>query len=287
MKPRISRRMILKVLGAAALPAPLPLAGCSTSSSADTGGGGFLSDDERRGLNAFANYVIPPEGATPGGGDLGAATYVERLCTAFEVDPPAIFCDGPYSGRKPLPDGHGGETGPLPPGDFARFLPLDRVNEKAWRIRVYGSKNVDGGDLNDPIAPPVIGFRDLVKKALADARAFAKAPLETLPPDQLRDAFISLDTDVQSALVDLVTQAAFAAPEYGGNPNLAGWKLVSFEGDTMPLGFSPFDDSAGQYRELPASPVSSPGGADPAPLDDATRDILHQVVAFTGGKEFS
>ncbi len=284
MKAGVSRRTILKVLGAAALPLPLPA--CLESGSSGSGSGPFLSDDERRGLNALANYVIPPEGGTPGGGDLGAAAYVERLCTAFEVDPPAIFCDGPYSGRKPLPDGHGGETGAKPPSDFARFLPLDRATEKAWRIRVYGSKNVEGGDLNEGIVAPTTGYRDLLKKALADARAFAKAPLETLPPDQLRDAFTSLDADVQSALVDLVTQAAFAAPEYGGNPDLAGWTLCNFEGDTMPLGFSPFDESAMQYRELPESPVAGPGGPDPAPLDDQTKSILEQVVAFTGGRKF-
>jgi hypothetical protein len=259
MHHRLSRRALLKVLGAAAA---FPLPACGSSNGSTDAPGALFTADERRDLGALANYVIPPEGTSPGGADLGAVPYIERLLTAFDVDPPAIFADGPFSGRKPLPNGFGASN------DFARFIPLDRVTEKAWRIRI------EGGGINDPIVPKLVGLRDQVKKAIADARAYGKAPLETLPADQLRDAFISIDTDLQATLIDLVTQAAFAAPEYGGNPNGAGWKLAYFEGDTMPTG-------------LTKEEVELPGGPDPMPLDAGTHDILDQVVKFLGGKVFS
>src|SRR3954469_22269706 len=125
---RLSRRRFLEVVGVAAA---LPLPACS-SSDADDAPATFFTSEERRDLGALANYVIPPEGSSPGGADLGAVPYIERLLTAFDVDPPAIFADGPFSGRKPTPDGYGAAN------DFARFTTLDRVQEKAWRIRLYG-----------------------------------------------------------------------------------------------------------------------------------------------------
>lgn len=82
---------------------------------------------------------------------------------------------------------------------------------------------------------------------------------------ELDDAFLDL-------LVQLTSEGAFAAPEYGGNVNGAGWRLCSYEGDAQPFGFSSFDEVAGVYRERVASPVSIANpGADPDPLDDAVR----------------
>jgi len=103
----LSRRSLLKVLGAAPFaPMSLGLVACGTSSDAHGGASvGFLTDEDKRGLNALANVVIPPEAGSPGGSDMLPANYVERLLTAFDVDPPALFCDGPFSGRAPLPDG--------------------------------------------------------------------------------------------------------------------------------------------------------------------------------------
>jgi hypothetical protein len=283
MSGKVTRRAVLKVLGASSV---VSLPGCGDGHvPTPPQAHGFFSDEERRALGALANVVIPSEPGAPGGGELGAAAYIERLLTAFDVDPPAIFADGPYSGRQPLPDGKGG-AGASPPNDFVRFRPLDRVTEKAWRIKLYGSKGVDGGALNEGVVPLVIGLRDLVKEGLAVAMSGA-TPLESLPFDQVKDIFAGLDADLQTALVDLVVQAAFGAPEYGGNPGLAGWKLVHFEGDVQPLGYSLFDEAAGVYRERPEAPVSTKNpGPDPAPLDDDTRGVMAQVVAFTDGKVF-
>src|SRR4051794_34890529 len=122
MRTPLSRRAMLKVFAVAAA---LPLPGCSSSSEGEQVAAGFFSESERRALGAIANVVIPPEQGSPGGEALGAVSYIERLCTAFDVSPPAIFADGPYSGRAPFADGS------FPPNDFARFALLDRVQMKA------------------------------------------------------------------------------------------------------------------------------------------------------------
>lgn len=291
-RSKVSRRALLKVFAAAPITPSAALAG--TLSIAACGGydgptpqrGKLFTEPERRALGALANVIVPPEPGAPGAADLGAVAYIERLLTAFDVDPPALFADGPFSGRQPLPDGTGG-AGAAPPNDFVRFRPLDRVTEKAWRIRLYGSRAVEGGALNEGIVPLVVGLRDVFKDGLAKAIADAPAPIETLSPAQLRDAFGGLDADLQKALVDLVPQAAFGAPEYGGNTNGEGWKLVHFQGDSQPLGYSLFDESAGVYRERPEFPMSTKEpGPDPAPLDEGSRAVMAQVVAFTNGKVF-
>ena len=73
----------------------------------------------------------------------------------------------------------------------------------------------------------------------------------------------------------------------GGNPGGAGWRIVHFEGDQMPLGYSLYDVTAGQYRERSDAPVTTadPGG-DPEPMDDTTRAFLRQLIQALGGQEF-
>ena len=280
--------MVLKVLGAGSV-ATLSVPACGGDDHVDAKGGGFFTEPERRALNALANHVIPSEPGAPGGGDLGAAAYVERLLTAFDVDPPALFADGPFSGRAPFSDGKGGAgaRGVFPPNDFLRFQAIDRVTEKAWRIRLYGSKATPGGTLNEGLVPLVIGLRDLFKDGLRKVVAEAKAPTETLNAAQLRDVFLGLDTELQKALVDLVSQGAWGAPEYGGNPDLAGWKMVRYEGDVQPFGYSILDEATGIYHERIDQPLSTADpGPDPAPMDAETHKLLEKVVAFTDGKVF-
>jgi hypothetical protein len=293
-RSKVSRRALLKVFVAVAETATAASSSLGALASAGCGGydgptpqrGQLFSDQERRALGALANIVVPSEPGAPGAAELGAVAYVERLLTAFDVDPPALFADGPFSGRQPLPDGKGG-AGAAPPNDFVRFRPIDRVTERAWRVRLYGSVAVPGGSLNEGIVPAVVGLRDLFKEGLAKAIAESPEPIETLSPEQLRDVFGGLDSDLQKALIDLVPQAVFGAPEYGGNPNGAGWKLVHFEGDSQPLGYSLFDEAAGVYRERPEFPMSTKEpAADPAPLDEGSRAVMAQVVAFTNGKVF-
>ncbi|HXU68665.1 MAG TPA: hypothetical protein VN947_05020 [Polyangia bacterium] len=273
-----TRREFFQLLGAGGALLLLP-PGCGSS-------GAFFSDGERRTLAALANAVLPADD-TPGGGALGAVDYLEKLLTAFDAKVAPIFLGGPYSGRAPYPDDHGGATTNFPPAGFTPMA-LDRVAERAWRLRLYGSKGVDGGGPNDAVLGPVDGLRDTIKNAIRQADA-AAAPMrvDALDADALATLFAGLDQDYRDVLLDLVPQAAFGAPEYGGNPGGAGWQLCYFEGDQMPLGYSLYDTSAGMYRERPEAPVTTPNpDPDPQPLDDDTRAYLTQLVTLLGGKEF-
>jgi hypothetical protein len=291
---RPTRRQLLQWAGAATALSFVP--GCKGDDAARTPpppSGAFFTDAERSALAALANVVIPP-GANPGGADLGAVAYVERLCTAFEgTTTPFIFAGGPFSGRRPFPTTSGEPGTTSPNNDFATFLPLDRATERAWRIELYGSANVDGGMFNDPaIVAPVIGIRVQMKSGLADVIAGSPMPIAELPPQALHDVFAGLDVDFRDLLIQLVTEAAFSAPEYGGNVGLGGWKLARYEGDNLPLGYSVYSElplpggTEPGYREAPDAPVSGPyPGADPAPMTDETVEFARAVVSFLGGRE--
>jgi hypothetical protein len=220
---------------------------------------------------------------------VGGKVLVENgQLTAFDESPPAIFAGGPYSGRTPFGDDHGGAASSSPRNDFASFLPLDRVSERAWRLRIYGSDAAGAGP-NDAIVGPTEGLRTTIKKAIAQADAAVPppGPIEALDAAGRTDVFLSLDADVRDTLIDLVVQGAFAAPEYGGNRDLGGWKLANFEGDRSPLGYSLYDTGAQAYRERPLAPVSTASTSpDPAPMDDMTRGFILKVVAATGGTSY-
>ncbi len=183
----------------------------------------------------------------PDGSTLGAVGYVDALLSAFDAGSPKLLV-----------------------GALTETVPLDRQTERAWRLRLYGSDGVEGGGPNDAIVGKQVGLRQQVRDALAAA---ASAPLDRLTPEQ------------RELLADLVTQAAFAAPVYGGNPNGAGWALVGSAGAVMPRGFTQWDEAQGKNVERPDAPVSTPEpGTDPHPLDDFTRALLNEVANATGGE---
>ena len=287
----ITRRELLRFIGAnagnvAAIRAlqmiglaGLANAGCKSSSSNSSDG--VFTSDEKSALGALADAVIPPD-QDPGGKDLGAVNYIEMLITTIESGADEIFANGPFSGRQPLPDASGIASSNFPENDFASWVELDRVNALAWKIKVLGSSSVPGGAPNDAILGPVIGIRDQLHQIIAQAVALSPAPLASLSPDDLASVFQQIDSDSRDLLVELVTQAAFAAPEYGGNPGLSGWKMCNFEGDSQPLGYSQWNGNG--YTERPASPMSTANpGPDPAPMDASTMQLLDLVAQFLGG----
>ncbi|MDB4937814.1 MAG: hypothetical protein JWP87_4786 [Labilithrix sp.] len=280
MKP--TRRQLLQWAGAVTAAAWMP--GCKTSEDAVApAASGFFTESERSALAALSNVVIPP-GPGPGGADLGAVTYVERLCSAFDAPIPLLFAGGPFSGRRPFPTSTGEPGTTSPPNDFATFLPLDRATERAWRLELYGSAGVSGGGPNDAITGPVIGIREQLKTGLAEVIAANPKPLAELPEAEVASVFAELSVPFRDLLIELVVQAAFSAPEYGGNVGLAGWKLARYEGDSLPLGYSVYSEAG--YREAPELPVAGPNpGPDPAAMDEETLVFARAVVGFLGGRE--
>jgi Gluconate 2-dehydrogenase subunit 3 len=167
----------------------------------------YLTDHEHDVVRRLADRLLPPHGDFPGGGAAGAADFVDRILGAFATDPPAIWRAGPYSGR------YGGAPG------FDEYLPLSRLEELAWRTRIEGSRGLPEREWNGPVR----GWQEVYREGIA-----------ALDDD--------LDVDAQPELKQLLfehaCEASYGAPEYGGNRELAGWRMIGYAGDVQPRGWS-------------------------------------------------
>ncbi|MBS2029531.1 MAG: hypothetical protein JST54_16635 [Deltaproteobacteria bacterium] len=289
---RPSRRQVLGWAGAGA--AYLIMPGCKSSAgpagttTPPSTGPTFFTADERAMLANLADVVLPPDEVV-GGAGLGTVSFVERLLTA--LDPanatPTLFVSGPSSGRNPVPDTNGQPSGQNGENDFANLLPLDRVQLASWKLYLYGSDGVDGGGPNDAVLGKVIGLRDQMRSGLQAALATLAKPVGELNVADQAAAFNGLPQDFKDLIVELTLQAAWSAPEYGGNTGGIGWSLVRFEGDVQPYGYSLWDASTQTLIEREGHPVSTPSpGPDPEPLDDDTRALITTAVQLLGGKVF-
>ncbi len=177
----------------------------------------FLSDHQAAVIvQATARLVPgplddPTEVGHPGAREAGVVHYVDRLLSAFDEDPPAIFAGAPWSNRHAKGPDH-----------LARFVPLVERQEKAWRQRV--------AQLRHDVAAAVVA---LDKGAVAAGyKDFLAAP--TTEQDQL----LTQLAQVRDVLFGLTIDAMYSVPEYGGNHGLSAWHEIGWPGDIQPVGYT-------------------------------------------------
>lgn len=214
--------------------------------------GAYFSNDEWDAIDIASETILP---------DIARAAvvvrYIDNLLSAFDHSPPTIFAGGPNSGRQ------GGDD------DFKAFLPLNRVRELAWRMRVTS-------------------WRDQYKQALAMIADQAGGKFASLAPDEQQhivDDVGSTLTDWYTAFTEHVIEGAFSAPEYGGNDQLVGWKAARYDGDSAPLGHATFDGT--QYVDRADQPTSTatPGDTTEA-FDKDALQVLTLAALGSGGKQY-
>ena len=256
-------------------------AGCSSGEPR------YLTDTERLVLAACADAIYPPDETGPGAAELGAVDFIDNLLTAFEHDPPRIHAAGPFSDRNPYVAADGSPSSRFPPDQFLDHLPLSRVQRAGWQLRLYGSRGTPGGGPNDAVLGPVIGLRDLLRDGIRQAiEAFTK-PIDQISDTALQAAYAFLPDDARAQVELLVLQSLFSLPEYGGNRGRGGWRLIHFDGDSMPLGYTYIDPATGAIRDRPDAPVIGPETRpDPDPMDAEVIGIFRAATAVLGGKTF-
>jgi hypothetical protein len=303
----LGRREFLKAAGAvlAALSAPL----VRVERAYARARGRFFTGQERATLEGLVDRILPPD-ADPGAKAMGAARYIEDFLTAFDGSgTPRIFAGGPFSGRTPYPDNRTGRpSGRRPRNAFRHFIALTPRQELRWRAELFGSARVPGADFNDAALGPLTGLRDVYRDGLARVDAAARSMggatfnrLSTTDQDRVLTALDAggLPTDPRrgGTFLDVVIQhtleGCFAAPEYGGNLHLRGWRMVGIEGDDQPLGYSIFSRREDAYRERRRHPMSTPnpdelaadGTVRPRALSADSQAIEGTVARFTGALE--
>jgi gluconate 2-dehydrogenase gamma chain len=159
----------------------------------------FFTLDEARAVEALADRIIPPDPDTPGGKDAGCAVYLDRQLA------------GPYGHNE---------------GDYNRppFMPA---------AKNYGSQSPNTHAQN---YRKQLAALDRYCRAQPSGKAFAELS------DDEKDKVIS-DLEGGSAkledadgrvfidhLIKDIQMGFFADPIYGGNRDMAAWKMIGFPG---------------------------------------------------------
>jgi hypothetical protein len=153
----------------------------------------------------------PAEIGHPGAREAGVVRFIDRLLSAFDEDPPAIFAGAPWSDRHSSGADH-----------MKRFIPLVERQRKAWHERIK--------QLKHDVAAAVVAL----DKGAQDAgfSDFVAAP------NPEKDRLLTELSDAREVLFGLTIDAMYSVPEYGGNHKLAGWHEISWPGDIQPRGYS-------------------------------------------------
>lgn len=287
--PRLSRRALLRGGGLLGLAVFVPVAhagreGGAVAVAMEAGAPGFLTEREVATLRALVDRFVPgpPEDPDAGAVEAGCAEAIDALLAAFAVDPPRIHAGAPWSDRGGAPDNH-----------FAEFLPLDPYEERAWRLRIEGSRGDPALEFNGPVPGWQATYRDGL--AALDGAAGGDGMFATLP-GPARDVLLRTSDDpAVTALVDVAfphtLEFMYGAPEYGGNRDLVAWRFTNFDGDVQPRGWTDEQvtqpDDPGPAGLLPGPPAGLPDGlsvdevAAVAPL--GTTEVTQGMLARSGG----
>jgi len=204
----IPRRDFLKgaMVGTAALatggPAPAPAqtltATTATQASPDAEPLLTLTATEHAFVVAAVDTIIPADELSPSGSACGVATFIDRQLAGAYGTGARLYRQGPFPKAKP-------ELGyqlSLNPREFFR-AGIESAN--AWTRKTYG-KDFDRLSETD---------RETALKALEDD----KAPFPGFSSRMFFDA-----------LLQITMEGFFSDPIYGGNRDMAGWKMVGYPG---------------------------------------------------------
>jgi hypothetical protein len=245
----------------------------------------FLTAQEQQVVRAIAARVVPTDDL-PGAVEAGAPAYIDRLLSAVpeENEPAYVFAGGPFSDRNPFADpATGAPSAQFPTNNFAQFIPLTRLQLLSWRVQLLGSAAVPGADFNAGRLAPVTGWRDQYRSGIAGIEAESTqtfgAHFAALTPSQQDTVLKAADQGFVSLITGHILEGMFCAPEYGGNVDRMGWKLIGYDGDSQPLGYSIFDAATMTYKERADKPNSTANpDEDFSGVDAITRQFLTLLV---------
>ncbi len=208
----IPRRVFLKgaVVGTAALAAGRPAAAQTPAAPAAAGTSAAtsppsdaeplltLTATEHAFIVAAVDTFIPADELTPSGSGCGVAIFIDRQLAGAYGMGARLYRQGPFPKAKP-------ELGyqlSLNPREFFR-AGIEAAN--AWTHKIYG-KDFDRLSETD---------REAALKAMEDN----KAPFEGLSSRMFFEA-----------LLQITMEGFFADPIYGGNRDMAAWKMIGYPG---------------------------------------------------------
>jgi gluconate 2-dehydrogenase gamma chain len=205
--PKIGRREFLTVAGAAALAPAAPAAAQQTqpaTPSATTSPSPIdeplltLTATEHAFFVAAADTIIPADQLSPSGGDCGVANFIDRQLAGAYGTGARLYRQGPFPKGKP----EQGYQLSLNPREFFR-AGVASANE--FTRKAYGK---DFDRLNEEQR---ITALKTMEEGKAEFKGFGSAMFF-------------------NALLQITMEGFFADPMYGGNRDMASWKMVGYPG---------------------------------------------------------
>jgi gluconate 2-dehydrogenase gamma chain len=157
-----------------------------------------LTATEHAFFAAAADAIIPADDLSPSGSECGVATFIDRQLAGAYGSGARLYRDGPFPKGKP-------ELGyqlPLTPREFFR-AGIAAAND--WTRKIYG-KDFDR-------------LSEQEREGALKTMETGKAPFP---------GFTS--TMFFNALLQITMEGFFADPIYGGNRNMAAWKMLGYPG---------------------------------------------------------
>lgn len=192
--------------GAGVLGWRLPALAEGPAGGAAADGEGYLTAAEIRTLDAALARMIPASGAGDwSAADLGVATYIDNILSAFRPDlpEPAVFAGGPYR------------------DSFPEFQQLSRVKSIGWNGQISQWQKLYRSGL----------------AALDTAAGGDFAAVPALVQDAILEKLDLSGDQFFSVLYDHTMEGTYSHPVYGGNSRYRAWKTVGFAGDVHGVRF--------------------------------------------------
>lgn len=191
----------------------------------------FFTGMEGRAVEAIADRIIPPDPDTPGGKDAGCAIFIDRQLAGPYGRQDGLYTSPPF--LKGIPQqGPQSEAGPAHQYRVA-LAALDRYCRSKYADKAFE-------DLSD-------GDKDDLLKALESGH------VQLDGVDDSGGFFGQMIRDVQMGF--------FADPIYGGNRNMAGWRMIGYPGAR----YNYLDWVHRHNERFPRPPVSMMGRPDWTP----------------------
>lgn len=189
------------------------------------GGWQFFTPEEAAAVEVLVDHLIPPDPQTPGAKDLGVAVYIDRQLAGPFGASAGLYMRPPFANGTPQQ----GAQSPLTPAARYRqaLTALDRYCRDAFAGKAY--RDIPPDRQVDLITQMEKG--SLVLDA-ANARGFFEVLLKNT-----REGF-------------------FADPIYGGNRDMAAWKMIGFPGTIYD-----YRDWIGRHNERYPNPPVAIGGS--------------------------
>jgi gluconate 2-dehydrogenase gamma chain len=171
----------------------------------------ILNASEQAFIQAAVDTFIPADNLTPSGTECGVAVFIDRQLAGAYGNGARFYRSGPFPKGKPE---HGYQL-PLTPLEFFR---QGIAETNAWVVKTQGKEF-------DRLSP---ADREAVLKEMDGG----KAQLAGLNGKQFFEALLAI-----------TMEGFFADPIYGGNRNMAAWKMIGYPG--LPATYA---DKIEQYR---------------------------------------